>query len=236
MKDVDLHLLQALLREAESRLNRKDTPNEKLANEFSLLIEHARSLQTRLDQSETRIRQLENLVDMDELTGLYNRRGFTRQLKQALASGERHTHPTQVIIADLDGFKQTNDQYGHAAGDAILRHFARLIQKQLRGADFAARLGGDEFAVVLRHATTDGTASFIKRLQSTLGRSAVLWQHQKLPVQASFGFATSTEDAGMAQLLNLADQDMYRHKHAHRTMPDETAPRQPRKRRDVDAA
>ncbi|MEQ5774429.1 GGDEF domain-containing protein [Thalassospira sp. NFXS8] len=213
MKDVDLPLLQSLLKAASLRPDQKQPRPDEPTPELSTLIKHVHSLQTRLDQSENRVRQLENLLDTDDLTGLHNRRGFLRLLKQTLGTTPNSRPETSVIIADLDGFKKTNDQHGHAAGDTVLRHFAHILKKHLALKDFAGRLGGDEFAVALVNHGTPHGHSFIDRVKSSLGRSPVLWHHAHIAVVASFGVASSHDHRSLNRLLHSADMEMYRHKH-----------------------
>ena len=99
------------------------------------------------------MRESHRLVVTDSLTGLANRRQLRDNLDRAIALGRRTGDPVAVLLIDLDGFKEINDELGHAAGDAVLVHFASVLSRQVRGTDTAARLGGDEFAVVLTGVT-----------------------------------------------------------------------------------
>ncbi|PKR48921.1 GGDEF domain-containing protein [Thalassospira marina] len=213
MKDVDLPLLQSLIKAAETRPVPQHGENGGLTTELTTLVKHVRSLQERLDQSENRVKQLEGLVDTDDLTGLLNRRGFTRQLSLHLGENTPEMAKMRVIIADLDGFKNTNDAYGHAAGDAVLRHFARLITKHLPRQGFAGRLGGDEFAIAIYAPGVKDAERFIARVKSSLHRAPIMWQQAQIRVQASFGMAKGAENSDLEGLLHSADQEMYRDKH-----------------------
>lgn len=88
------------------------------------------------------------LAVVDELTGLYNRRGFVRILEQVLRLAERHDEPVTLFALDLDRLKAVNDEQGHAAGDALIRSGADLLRRTFRASDTIARVGGDEFNVV----------------------------------------------------------------------------------------
>ncbi|MEU4619772.1 sensor domain-containing diguanylate cyclase [Actinoplanes sp. NPDC023801] len=137
----------------------------------------------------------------DELTGLANRRGFTAAM--AGRSGD-----VSVLLIDLNGFKQINDTYGHAAGDAVLRHVAGLLRDCAGPADVPARLGGDEFAVM---AGDPAAAERIAgRLRTALAEPARI-DGRELSVGASIGLATGPA-AGADQLLNTADLRMYEEK------------------------
>ena len=86
---------------------------------------------------------------IDDLTRVANRRGFHDIARHILALCRRVDTPAEIVFFDLDGFKQVNDNYGHEAGDAMLKHFAKLLTDCFRAADVVARLGGDEFAVLM---------------------------------------------------------------------------------------
>jgi PleD family two-component response regulator len=89
------------------------------------------------------------LAALDPLTGLYNRRSGEQRLLEEISRALRHGRPLTLLLLDLDGLKQINDQFGHAAGDAVLRTSAERLQRAIRGSDQAIRLGGDEFFFIL---------------------------------------------------------------------------------------
>lgn len=93
--------------------------------------------------------EAEALADRDGLTPVLNRRAFLRELQRAAAFVERYGREAAVVYVDLDGFKQVNDGFGHAVGDAVLVHVARLLRDHVRMSDVVGRLGGDEFGVIL---------------------------------------------------------------------------------------
>ena len=88
-------------------------------------------------------------ADIDPLTDMLNRRGFERELKRSLAYVKRYGASAALIYLDLDDFKPVNDRHGHAAGDAVLKAVAMVLDRQVRASDLVARLGGDEFGVLL---------------------------------------------------------------------------------------
>jgi diguanylate cyclase (GGDEF)-like protein len=150
------------------------------------------------------IEKLTGQAVTDELTGLANRRAWYHQLDRALARGRRTGQPLSILILDLDGFKQINDEQGHSAGDVLLKTVGDRWSTELRATDLLGRVGGDEFGVILE--LTDGTAALevIGRLER-----AVTGLHR-----ASTGLAVwdGAEDA--TALIARADADMYDHKRA----------------------
>ena len=137
----------------------------------------------------------------DPLTRLSNRRAFEERVTIAL---ERH-EPFSVAYADLDGFKRVNDTAGHAAGDAVLRKAAEILQRAARRVDTIARLGGDEFGLVLMGAGEAQARIVVERLLAA-------WREQGLPVGISVGIATNRDGASRTEIIAAADAAMYRAK------------------------
>ncbi len=149
----------------------------------------------------------------DGLTDLPNRSLFLDRLRSSLSQAVRDRRPLAVVILDMNGLKAVNDRFGHRAGDAALLEFARRLGNSVRQSDTAARLGGDEFGVLLRPlAPGGGLEATMSRLAHQLNGSFE-FEGRQLEVAASVGAACFPEDgADLAQLIELADQRMYRHK------------------------
>ena len=149
----------------------------------------------------------------DELTGLVNRRRFLDALHSEIARGKRLGGPLSVVLADLDGFKEVNDRFGHHAGDEVLVAFADLLRAHGRDMDVAARLGGEEFAVLLPETGLDGARAVADRLCSSLaGLRIPLGVGEKVAVTASFGVAELGDSQSVDGLLRAADSALYRAK------------------------
>jgi diguanylate cyclase (GGDEF)-like protein len=170
-------------------------------------VESAEALRTMLLEQIERA-ELQEMAKTDELTGLANRAAFYASLRDALSDdGWRRTG---LLMADLDGFKEVNDTYGHPVGDRLLEHVAEQVRRVVRQGDVPARLGGDEFAVVLRdvpdEASLEGAAS---RVVDALDEGAEV-DGRRLKVTASVGaaFARGPEDTADA-LTERADRALY---------------------------
>ena len=110
------------------------------------------SLRRELQQTRSRLEEVERAADRDTLLPLLNRRAFVRELTRYIAFSARYGTPASLVYFDLNGFKQVNDTYSHAAGDSVLAHFADVLLAHVRESDVVGRLGGDEFGVILSHA------------------------------------------------------------------------------------
>jgi diguanylate cyclase (GGDEF)-like protein len=161
------------------------------------------------------LNRLQYQVLHDPLTGLPNRTFFRERLEQVLLAAQRELKPCALLLMDLDGFKQVNDQYGHLVGDRLLAQVATRLRLVLRKADMVARVGGDEFAVVPWGATDSSRATLVaeKILQSL--EPAIVIDGQSIEVRASIGIATYPQHGEDADsILHVADIAMYAAKHA----------------------
>ncbi len=156
----------------------------------------------------------------DGLTGLSNRRHFDEQLVRVVAETDRFGGSCSLIVADIDHFKQVNDSHGHEAGDAVLKHVARLMAEGVRTVDICARYGGEEFAILLPQTPTKGAAELAERLREKLGQSPVALGGigtEAISVSASFGVATYPDPVPYGDWLFLAaDRALYSAKEAGR--------------------
>ena len=116
------------------------------------LMTEVDSLRRELAGTKSRLDEMEKTADQDGMLPLLNRRAFVRELTRYISLTDRYNTPASLIYFDLNHLKQTNDTYGHAAGDAVLAHFAQVLTTHVRDSDCVGRLGGDEFGVLLSHA------------------------------------------------------------------------------------
>jgi len=153
---------------------------------------------------------LGRLALTDHLTGLANRAHFDRTLESEMAHAMRTGEPFSVLYMDLDGFKEINDRFGHAAGDDVLREIARRLAEQVREEDAVARFGGDEFGVVMRTSAQDSAQALAQRITKAVSAPIRISTGNTAVVGISIGLATYTEGmASGATLLDQADHALY---------------------------
>jgi diguanylate cyclase (GGDEF)-like protein/PAS domain S-box-containing protein len=152
--------------------------------------------------------QLAKHASHDALTGLPNRAILHERLEEAVAHATRQTMRVALLMIDLDRFKDVNDAYGHACGDALLCEVSNRLRHQVRDSDFAARLGGDEFAVILSGGDIDEATVVAERLVAALGRPYAV-RGQTVAIGASVGIALGESDSTAESLLRQADVAMY---------------------------
>jgi diguanylate cyclase (GGDEF)-like protein/PAS domain S-box-containing protein len=160
--------------------------------------------------------ELSRLATRDDLTGLYNRRFFEREVAQSLRLLRRHGGHASVLFVDLDRFKEVNDTLGHQCGDDLLRHVADVLTGRLRESDVIARLGGDEFAVLLPMTSAAGAAAIVEALDQEFIERPALLEGQAVTARASIGVAELDAELDVDGVLRRADQAMYEVKRARR--------------------
>ena len=160
-------------------------------------------------------RIVERQALVDGLTGLANRRQADDALATELARAERLGGPVALILADVDDFKRVNDRFGHPTGDIVLRDLAQALWETVREIDTAARWGGEEFAVILPGTDLEGAAQVAERIRQALAeRMIVSADGVPLNVTASFGVAAASPPGTPEQLIESADDALYRAKRA----------------------
>ncbi|TYO89672.1 PleD family two-component system response regulator [Oceanicella actignis] len=154
------------------------------------------------------------LAVTDPLTGLFNRRYAATHL-QGLIRNARDGE-LGVMMMDIDRFKQVNDTYGHAAGDAVLREFARRLKANVRGADLTARLGGEEFLVAMPDARREAVAAAAERVRAAIQEPPFDIGDREIPVTVSIGVAMYAPGDGAESLIEAADAALYASKNGGR--------------------
>ncbi|MDY0058043.1 MAG: diguanylate cyclase [Methyloversatilis sp.] len=194
--------------------------NDDLTDEhdYSLII---RDVSDRREAAEALLKA----VSCDHLTGLLNRRAFVEAVELEMQRWARFPRPLSLVMIDADHFKRINDQYGHAAGDAVLRHLAAGMTATFRAMDVLARFGGEEFVVLLPDTTLEGAEVVAERLCLLLASQAVEVGGQTIRYTISAGVAAMDADIGdFDALMQRADEALYAAKAAGRNRVERWRP------------
>lgn len=160
-------------------------------------------------------RELRQLAITDDLTGLYNRRGFLASATHQLKVAQRNGQNLLLFCCDVDNLKTINDSYGHQEGDLALIHTADVLETTFRDSDILARFGGDEFVVLASEASKQDQETILSRLEQNL--KAANAEESKFRLSLSIGVARSDPKfpSTLGDLMMCADRAMYEHKAEH---------------------
>lgn len=159
-------------------------------------------------------RRVERLSVIDGLTRAYNRRYFDQQLTAEMERSRRYEHPFSLLMGDIDDFKEVNDQYGHLAGDEVLREIVRRMTRSLRDVDVVTRYGGEEFALILPNTDVESAAVAAERIRQAIADTPVRADGLDISVTISLGVAVFPDCDDETALIAAADEALYQAKRA----------------------
>ena len=172
-------------------------------------------VQERTRELEALTRQLRDLSNTDQLTGLHNRRHLDSVMTEEWERGKRYQRPLAVILMDIDHFKNVNDTHGHPVGDDCLQEVAKRVQAGVRWpTDFASRYGGEEFCIILPETEADGALTVAERIRTLIESEPVQTRNGPLPITISAGVHSLVPDSATTPqaLLEQADIALYQAK------------------------
>jgi diguanylate cyclase (GGDEF)-like protein len=160
--------------------------------------------------------EIYRMTIVDGLTQIHNKRYLFEALDKELIRARRYDRQLSLLIFDIDFFKNINDQYGHLAGDHVLRELARIVQERIRRDEVFARYGGEEFVIVLPETPLAGGVALAENLRGRVETHAFAFQGERIPVTISVGCAMLAEEKTAAELIQRADDKLYEAKRAGR--------------------
>ncbi len=176
-----------------------------------------------ITKTKTLLEEISQQLLRDALTGVYNRRYFNETIMQEIKRADRYGHHTSFIMGDVDHLKIINDTYGHLVGDQVLQGVAQALESSVRAADMVVRYGGDEFLVVLPQTGEDQAQAVVSRIQDNFAD----WLAEQVqmgsldcdvPAQVGFSMGIAScppgDEVAVEEVLNRADEEMYRVKQA----------------------
>jgi diguanylate cyclase (GGDEF)-like protein len=168
-----------------------------------------RRLKTELARAVARIEELEASADTDFLLAIHNRRGFERELNRSIAYIQRYNASGALIVLDVDRLKPINDQFGHAAGDQVLKAVVAVLLRNVRSSDEIARLGGDEFALILWNMSEIDAKAKAASLEQAIDGLSFTFRGRTVRAGASAGVAILDPHTEARRALEQADSAMY---------------------------
>jgi diguanylate cyclase (GGDEF)-like protein len=161
--------------------------------------------------------EIYRMTIVDGLTQIHNKRYLFEALEKELIRARRYERELSLLIFDIDFFKRINDQFGHLAGDHVLRELARVVQERIRRDEVFARYGGEEFVIVLPETGLPGAQALAENLRTRVAGHSFIFQGERIPTTISVGCAQLTkEDKAAADLIQRADEKLYEAKRGGR--------------------
>ncbi len=165
-------------------------------------------------QLQTANEKLHQLSRTDGLTGLLNRKTWEIELDKEFKRYHRHQQPCSMLMFDIDHFKSINDNYGHPAGDEVIRHTAAAVRESIRETDIAGRYGGEEFAVILVNSGGQDAKLVAERLRQKIEQSTVCYEDMSINYTISIGICELGPNLkGPVAWIDAADKGLYEAKH-----------------------
>jgi two-component system, cell cycle response regulator len=217
-KDSLESLLSSALRAEDDELDEILSAIEEISNSVKSGATSGRNVDSALQRAASCAvrqslldREVRSLAITDELTGLYNRRGFLASATHQLKLAQRNAQDVLLLFCDLDNLKGINDSFGHREGDLAIIRAADALEETFRDSDILARLGGDEFAVLASDASVPGQG-IMSRIEKNLEKSNA--EESRYTLSFSIGIARfhSQTPSSLGELMARADKDMYQHK------------------------
>lgn len=168
--------------------------------------------------NELRIKELEKLAFLDNLTQLANRHYLNRELELRVEEYKRYSVPFGVLLMDIDFFKKFNDNYGHDVGDMVLKTVANTCISHSRPFDLYGRWGGEEFLCIIRNVNSKDLELMANRLRVLIENSYIIYNQEKLKVTISIGATTALAEDNLDGILKRADTLLYASKNGGRNM------------------
>jgi two-component system cell cycle response regulator len=154
--------------------------------------------------------EIYRLTTVDGLTQVFNRRYFEETVEREISRCHRYGRQLALVMVDIDHFKQINDNFGHLAGDHVLKHVASAIKTRIRREDILSRYGGEEFALLLPEIDVKGAVALAEKVRKLIEKQKFEFDKQQIPVTISAGvagLATPTYEA--SDLVRAADTQLY---------------------------
>ncbi len=210
LKIKNTRSIQEILQEANIRLSLINLDYEQMNKQ---LIQTKIELENLTKQLEEKNKILDNLANVDGLTEVFNHRYFQNALDQEISRAERNDNELALVLADIDHFKKFNDDYGHQAGDFVLKEFAAVMKKNLRKYDILARYGGEEFVIILPETNETDAFAVAEKLRIAIEEASFSEGSEQYAVTSSFGVSSARpaidDTFNKNDLINKADHALY---------------------------
>lgn len=208
--------LSGIVRAMDEFKRSEEARDERLQKRYDALIKHVEDMEEETKRVKAHMEEERLKARTDSLTGLPNRAAYDEHLRKEFERWSRYQQGFSVVVGDLDLFKRINDNYGHLAGDKVLRLVARVLSRNMRSADFIARFGGEEFVILMPSTSAEEGSKAIEKLRVAISKSPFNFHGKPVTITMSFGIAETQEGDTAESVFERADGALYKAKQTGR--------------------
>jgi diguanylate cyclase len=216
LKQVLENHLEGLIGTMDQHQKQRDAREQEVATRLKSLSERVAHMEQEAQGFREHLEVQRQKALIDPLTGLPNRAAWSERLEHEIKQWQQHGNTLSLAMLDLDHFKRINDNYGHLAGDKVLKIIATVLRKRLRGSDFIARFGGEEFVLLLPATPPAVGAKLLETLRAAIEACPFHFKGERVTITISMGLASFRAGEHSDLVLKRADQALYRAKNAGR--------------------
>jgi diguanylate cyclase len=216
LKHVLENHLEGLLGTMDQHRRQRDEREQEVAARLHSLAERVAHMEQEALGFREHLEEQRQKALIDPLTGLPNRAAWSERLDHEISQWQQHGNTLMLAMLDLDHFKRINDNYGHLAGDKVLKIIATVLRKRLRGTDFIARFGGEEFVLLLPSTVPAAGMKLLEHLRASIEACPFHFKGERVTITISMGLTAFKPDEHSDLVLKRADQALYRAKNAGR--------------------
>ena len=216
LKHVLENHLEGLLGTMDEHRKQRDEREQEVAARLQSLAERVAHMEQEASGFREHLEEQRQKALIDPLTGLPNRAAWSERLEHEVGQWQQHGNTLMLAMLDLDHFKRINDNYGHLAGDKVLKIIATVLRKRLRGSDFIARFGGEEFVLLLPSTVPAAGMKLLEHLRASIEACPFHFKGERVTITVSMGLAAFRPGEHGDLVLKRADQALYRAKNAGR--------------------
>ncbi|MDD1020989.1 diguanylate cyclase [Pseudomonas sp. TNT2022 ID1048] len=216
LKQVLESHLEGLLGTMDHHQKQRDEREKEVAARLQSLAERVSSMEQEAQGYREHLEEQRQKALIDPLTGLPNRAAWTERLEHEVGQWRQHGNSLLLAMLDLDHFKRINDNYGHLAGDKVLKIIANVLRKRLRGSDFIARFGGEEFVLLMPNTPLPAGARIVEALRAAVEACPFHFKGEPVTITVSVGLSAFKSGDRSDLVIKRADQALYRAKDAGR--------------------
>jgi diguanylate cyclase len=216
LKHVLENHLEGLLGTMDQHQKQRDEREQEVAARLHSLAERVAHMEQEAQGYREHLEEQRQKALVDPLTGLPNRAAWSERLDHEVKQWQQHGNTLLLAMLDLDHFKRINDNYGHLAGDKVLKIIASVLRKRLRGTDFIARFGGEEFVLLMPSTVPSAGLKLLESLRASIEACPFHFKGEPVTITVSIGMSAFRPGEHGDQVLKRADQALYRAKNAGR--------------------